>query len=158
MLFLMIADLGSTIYLAANERIMLTEPSSGIRVVTTPRDPMRPFSTVSTNNSGLDIMVISELEYIYFFSYAPSSVVSHLYFVASADNLYLAAYKRLAKGAHIDLKLTAFGPFLATHNRFLVYQGEYSHRIDALQAIASGGYRLKSARADAAGTMLEYAK
>ena len=160
MLFLMIADLGSTIYLAANERIVLTETSSGIRVVTTPRDPMRPFGTVSTNNSGLDILVISELDYIYFFSNAPPSVVSHLYYAASSDNLYLTAYERLAKGAHIDLNLSTFGPFLATHNRFLVYdhnQGSY-RRIDALQAIANGGYRLKSARADAAGTMFEFAK
>ena len=103
---------------------------------------MRPFGTVSMNNSGLDILVISELDYIYFFSNAPPSVVSHLYYAASSDNLYLTAYERLAKGAHIDLNLSTFGPFLATHNRFLVYdhdQGSY-RRIDALQAIANGGY------------------
>jgi hypothetical protein len=158
MLFLMIADLGSTIYLAMNERIVLTEPSSGVPISTTPRDPMRLFDTVSRNDSGLDILVLPELEYLYFFRYAPPSVASHLYFGASEDDLFLAAYRRLAKGAHLDFKLTTFDPFLATHSQFLVYESGSGPRIDALRAIARGGYRLKSARTDAAGTMLEYAR
>jgi hypothetical protein len=158
MLLFLIADFGSTIYLAMHERIVLTEPSSGIPLATTPHDPMRLFDTLSTNNSGLDILVIPDLEYLYFFRYAPSFVASHLYFAAPADNIFLAAYERFAREAHLDLKLTTFGPFLATHDRFLVYESGNSPRIDALQAIARGGYRLKSARIDAAGTMLEYAK
>jgi len=158
MLFLMIADLGSTIYLTANERLVLVEPSSGIPIATTPRDPMRLFETVSTSRGGLDILVISELEYIYFFNYAPRSVVPHLYFAAPTGNLYFAAYKRLEKGAGIDLRLTTFDPFLATHNHFLVYERGNARLIDALQAISSRGYLLKSARADAEGIMLEYSK
>jgi hypothetical protein len=67
------------------------------------------------------------------------------------------AYQRFGKGADINLKTTAFGPFLATHHRFLVYESG-GPSIDALQAIASAGYGLKSARPDAAGIMCEYEK
>ena len=155
---LMVADLGSTVYLAMNERIMLVEPSSGIDLSTTPQDPMRLYETVARNKTGLDILVIPDVKYIYFFRYAPPEVASHLYFGAAANNLFLAAYERLAKGAHIDLKLTTFGPFLATHDRFLLYESGKTPRIEALQAIASGGYRLKSASADTVGIMYEYGK
>ncbi len=159
MFLLMVVDLGSTIYLAVKERIVLMEPSAGFALSTTPWDPMRLYETLSTNETGLDILVTSDIEYIYFFRYAPPLVAHHLYFGAPANDLFLAANEKLARGAHIDLKLTAFGPFLATHDRFLVYERVgYSPRIDALQAIASGGYRLKSARVDVAGTLLEYAK
>ena len=67
------------------------------------------------------------------------------------------AYQRFAKGADINLKTTSFGPFLATHNRFLLYESGGAS-IDALQALASAGYSLKSARPDAAGIMYEYEK
>jgi hypothetical protein len=157
MLVLMIGDLGTTVYLTLKHRIVLIEPTSGLALSTTPSGPMALYDKVSMNDSGLDILVLRNVEYLYFFRYAPPSVVSHLYYGAPTDDLFLTAYDRFARGAGIHLKTTTFGPFLATHNRFLVYESG-SPSIDALQAIASAGYSLKSARADAAGIMCEYEK
>ena len=164
MFLLMSADLGATIYLRMRHRILIFEPSVGLRLGTTPSEPMAMYDTLSTANSGLDILVLSDLEYIYFFRYASPSVVSHLYFGAPTSDLFLSAYERLAKGARIDLKLTSFDPFLATRNRFLLYESgnsahiENNSHIEAVQAIARAGYRVKSARADVGGTLYEYEK
>jgi hypothetical protein len=160
MLFLMIGDLGTTIYLSMKHRIVLVEPSTGLALSTTPSNPMALYGTLLLDNNGLDILVLPSLEYIYFFRYAPPTVVSHLYFGAPANDINLRGYERLAKGANIDLKTTTFDPFLATHNRFLVYEsGSGSGAdLDAVQAIASAGYKLKSARGDVVGIMYEYAK
>jgi hypothetical protein len=158
MFLLMVADLGSTIYLSLKNRIVLVEPSGGVVLSTTPSDPMRLYDNLSTSTNGLDILILPPLEYIYVFHYAPATVVSHLYFGAPANDLFLGAYQRLAKWARIDMKTTTFGPFLATHNRFLLYESGTSSRVEAAQAIAGAGYTLKSARVDAAGIMYEYAK
>jgi hypothetical protein len=160
MLLLMIGDLGSTIYLSMKHRIVLIEPSSGLVLSTTPADPMALYGTVSLDNNDLDILVLRDLEYIYLFRYALPTVVPHLYFGGLPNDLFLSAYERLAVGAHIDLKTTTFGPFLATHNRFLVYESgsESGADLDAAQAIAGAGYKLKAAHGDAAGIMFEYAK
>ena len=157
MLVLMIGDLGTTVYLTLKHRIVLIEPSSGLVLSTTPSDPMALYDTLSMNDSGLDVLVLRNVEYLYFFRYAPPSVVSHLYYGAPPDDLFLMAYQRFAKAADINLKTTTFGPFLATHNRFLVYESGGAS-IDALQALANAGYSLKSARPDAAGIMCEYEK
>jgi hypothetical protein len=157
MLVLMIGDLGATVYLTLKNRIVLIEPSSGLALSTTPSEPMALYDALSMNNDGLDVLVLRNVEYLYFFRYAPPSVVSHLYFGAPPDDLFLKAYQRFAKGADIDLKTTTFGPFLATHDRFLVYESGGSS-IEALQAVAGAGYGLKSARQDAAGIMYEYEK
>ncbi len=163
MFLLMIGDLGSTIYLGMKQRIVLAEPSgSGPQLSTTPSAPMRLYGTLLTNSEGLDILVLTGHEYLYFFNYAPPSVVSHLYFGAPENDLFLTGYERLAKGARIDLKTTTFVPFLATHKRFLVYEianKTYKDTVqDAVQTIAKAGYRFTSARGDALGTMYEYAK
>jgi hypothetical protein len=158
MLLLMVADLGATIYLGIKQRIMLTEPSSGVALSTTPSDPMRRYSTLSTNAEGLDVLVLPPFEYLYLFRYAPPEVGSRLYFAAPANDLFLLGYERLAKEARIDLKTTTFGPFFASHERFLVYESGNATHIDAVQAIANAGYGLKSAQADSAGILYEYAK
>jgi hypothetical protein len=157
MLVLMIGDLATTVYLTSRHRFVLVEPSSGLALSTTPSDPMALYDTLSMNDSGLDILVLRNVEYLYFFRYAPPSVVSHLYYGAPPDDLFLMAYQRFAKAADNNLKTTTFGPFLATHSRLLVYESG-SQSIDALQALAGAGYSLKSARADAAGIMCEYEK
>jgi hypothetical protein len=158
MFLLMILDLGATLYLSIRHRIVLTEPSCGLKLSTTPSDPMMLYETVSADKNGLDILVLPNLEYLYLFKNAPPSVAAHLYFGAPEGDLFIAAYERLATWAHIDLRTTTFGPFLATHKRFLVYESGDGPYIDASQAIASGGYRLISAQADAVGAMYEYAK
>jgi hypothetical protein len=160
MLLLMIGDLGTTIYLGVKHRIALLEPSTGLALSTTPSNPMALYETLSLNKNGLDILVLPSLEYIYFFRYAPPSVVSHLYFGAPANNINLGGYEKLAKWARVGLTTTTFGPFLATHDRFLVYESASGSGADlaAMQAIAIAGYKLKSARGDVVGIMYEYVK
>jgi Dolichyl-phosphate-mannose-protein mannosyltransferase len=158
MFLFMIGDLGSIVYFRMNHRIFLIEPSSGFRLSTNPAAPMELYSTVLEDHGGLDILVLPAVEYLYFFTYAPPAVVSHLSFGAQADALFFTAFKRLASGARVDLKITAFGPFLAAHDHFLVYESREQSHMDAVQAIATAGYRLISARDDTFGIMYEYAK
>jgi Dolichyl-phosphate-mannose-protein mannosyltransferase len=157
MFLLMLLDLRSAISLETGHAKMLFEPSSGFRLTTTPSEPMQLYHTLSTDNNGLDILVLSSLDYLYFFTYAPPSIVSHLYFGAPTSDVFYSAYDRLAKGARIDLKITPFDPFLAAHRRFLLYESGRAS-IDAVQAIARAGYRVKSARADVSGILYEYEK
>jgi hypothetical protein len=158
MLLLMVWDLGTAIYFGRQNRIALIDPSTGLALSTTPSDPMRMYDTLSVDHAGLDIMVLPSLRYIYLFRYATPSVVSHLYYGAAADDVNLGGYERLAKWAHIDLKTTTFGPFLATHDRFLVYGDGTSADASAIQAFASAGYTMKGARTDTSGVMYEYEK
>ena len=158
MLLLMLADIGSTLYLSKVHRIMLVEPSTGLRLSTTPSNPMQLYSSLSTNESGLDIMVFPSLEYLYLFRYAPPSVVSHLYYAAPANDVNLLGYEKLRKWARIGLKTMTVSQFLATHKQFLVYESGDSVHIEDVHAILSAGYKLLSARADAVGIMYEYSK
>ena len=111
----------TTYVIARSHRVLLVEPSSQLVVNTTPSDPMRRYETVSFDHNGLDILVLPNLEYFYFFEYAPRSVVSHLYFAAPADDVALGLYERIGKWGHVDFKTTTFSSFLADHERFLVY-------------------------------------
>ena len=159
MLLLMIGDLGATTYvIAGSHRMLLVEPSSRFVVNTTPSDPMRRYGTVLLDHSDLDILVLSSIEYFYFFEYAPRSIVSHLYFAAPADDVGLGLYERIGQWGHVDFKTTTIGSFLASHDRFLVYASGTGSDPNAVQAIASRGYRLTSAQADAGGIMYEYVK
>ena len=156
--FLMLADLGTTIYLARGHRILLLEPSTGLQLGTDPSDPMLLYQTLSTDKRGLDIMILPNLEYIYLFEYAPQSIKSHLYYGAPLGDVNLGGYERLAKWGGIHFQLTAFRPFLATHQEFLLYQGQQAADLQAMQAIADAGYSLISVKADAAGILSEYAR
>jgi len=158
MLLLMVWDVGTTIYFGRKHRIALIESSSGQILSTTPANPLAMYESLSSDNRGLDILVLPSIEYIYFFRYAPSPVVSHLYFGTPSNDLFLEAFERLGKGAQIDLKTTTFDPFLATHDKFLVYGSGNSADASAIQAFVSAGYTLKSARADTNGIMYEYEK
>jgi hypothetical protein len=158
MFLLMVWDVGTTIYFGRRHRIRLVESSSGQLLSTTPANPLAMYESLSSDSRGLDILVLSSIEYLYFFRYAPPSVVSHLYFGSPTDDLFLEAYERLGKGAQIDLKTTTFDPFLATHDKFLVYGRGDSEDASATQAFVSAGYTMKSARADTNGVMYEYEK
>jgi hypothetical protein len=158
MLLLMLADLGTTIYLSMKQRIVLLEPSTGLRLSTAPSNPMALYDTLSMNKSDLDILVLPSLEYIYVFRYAPPSIVPHLYYGAPENELNRSGYEKLAKWAHIDLKTTTVGQFLATHTRFLLYESGNGAHTDEVQSIVSAGYRLTSAKADVGGILYEYAK
>ena len=60
--------------------------------------------------------------------------------------------------AGINFQLTEFEPFLATHERFLLYQSQQNKNPEAMRAIASFGYRLTSAEEDTMGILYEFAK
>jgi len=92
------------------------------------------------------------------FNYASPSIVHHLYFAAPAGNYNLGGYERLGKWANINFQLKGFEPFLASHNRFLLYGSHQDKDPRALRAIAGAGYRLVSAEEDAMGVLYEYAK
>jgi len=158
MFLLLVADLGTTAYLGVKNRFVLTEPSSRLLLSTNPAKPMQLYDSLSIDHSGLDIIVLPRLEYLYFFMYAPPSVVSRLYFGAPASDFFISMYERLAKGAHLDLKTTTFAPFLATHRRFLVYGYPDTPNADALQTFVTAGYNLRSVRTDVGGVLYEFAK
>jgi hypothetical protein len=156
MFLFLLADVGTTAYLSIKHRLILIEPGSGLFLSTTPKNPLAIYESLSTENSNLDILVLPHLEYIYLFTYAPSSVVSRLYFGATADDLYRKGYERLAREAHLNLKTTIFDQFLAIHNKFLVYGRADGEDMEGVQILAKAGYKMKSARADAEGVMYEY--
>jgi len=158
MLLLLIGDLATTSYLSMRNRIVLIEPSAGFALSTNPADPMQMYKSVSLDQSGLDIIVLRQVDYLYFVRYASPAVVSHLCFGAPANDLFLGMYERLAKGARINLRTTTFAPFLATHDRFLAYGGADGRDTGAMLTFTTAGYTLKSVRADTAGVMYEYEK
>jgi hypothetical protein len=155
---LMLADLGATIYFAKVHRILLFEPSTNLRLSTDPSRPMALYETLSTDKRDLDVMVLPSLEYIYLFQYAPQSIRPHLYFGAPTGDVNLGGYERLGKWAEINFQLTALEPFLAAHKKFLLYEGQAGSDPEAMQAIASAGYRLLSVETDSMGILSEYAK
>ena len=156
MLFLMVADLGTTVYL--RNRLGLTEPSSGLVLSTNPSRPLALYDLISRDKDSLDILVLPALDYLYLFRYAPPSLVSHLYFAAQADDLFLAAYRRLASQTHLNFRASELGPFLSTHDKFLVYEDRKFDQSDMVQAIESHGYGLKAVQSDALGTEYEFAR
>ena len=156
MLFLVIADLGTTAYL--RNRLVLNEPSSGILLSTSPSRPLALYDTISSDKKGLDILVLPALDYLYLFRYAPPQVASHLYFAATADDLFLNAYGRLARQTQVKLRASELAPFLSTHDKFLLYVDRKFDQSDMLQAISSDGYGLQSVQTDAVGTAYEFAK
>jgi hypothetical protein len=158
MFMLMIGDLGTTVYLAVVNRIMLMEPSAAFALSTNPANPMERYELVAADHSGMDILVLRQVKYLYLFKYAPAAVVPRLFFGAPGKDLFLGIYERLAQGAQINLKSTRFAPFLATHDRFLVYGNADPEDAVAIQALASAGYKLKSARMDTSGVLYEYEK
>lgn len=158
MFLLLLADVGTTIYFSMKHRILLIEPSSGLRLSTVPSDPMVLYDTLSTNKDDLDILVLTNLEYIYLFKYAAPSIVSHLYYGAPENDADRRGYEKLAKWARVDLKTTTVNQFLATHRRFLVYENGNRAHMDEVQSILSAGYTIRSAEADAGGNVYEYSK
>jgi hypothetical protein len=160
MFLLVLADMGNTFYFTTSNRLVLSEPSSGLRLSTTPSNPMQMYQTLSGDHGGLDTLVLPSLEYLYFVRYAPPSVLSHLYYGAPANYFLRGGIERLAREARIDVKTTSFEPFLAAHNRFLLYESSSpsggSAKIEAVQAIASAGFRLKSVAVDVGGMLYEY--
>jgi hypothetical protein len=155
MVLLMVADLAVIAYLAKKQTIVLIEPSAPVRLTTTPGNPMALFDAIKADRSGLDILVPSQLEYIYLFMYAPPSVVSRLYFAAQPNDIFYRAYERLRSETHVPLQTTPFEPFLASHERFLFYSDDVTS-VAGPSAIAKSGYRLTGATGDVTGILYQF--
>ncbi len=157
-LLLIVVDFGSVFYLGIKQRIVLFEPSSHSRLTTTPQDPMMLYESLSRDTSGLDILVSPALDYLYLFHYAPPGIASRLYFGAPAGDVWLSSYERWAKTTGSNMKLAEYKPFLATHDRFLLYESGGAATADAKQAIAAAGYRFTTVRTDAVGILYSFSR
>ncbi len=156
MFLLILADWGSTLYFIAASRLILFEPSTGLRLSTTSSNPMRLYESLMADDQRLDILVLSSFDYIHCAQYAVPSVASHLYYGASENDINRGGFDRLVKETHIDLKTTSIDPFLAAHSHFLLYEVYGGPALEAAQGIAKTGYKLKSAQGDLSGILYEY--
>jgi Dolichyl-phosphate-mannose-protein mannosyltransferase len=169
MLFLMVGDLGRSVYFRIeNKDYGLSGPSTDFRFGPSPQDPLgRNETLLGPKGNGptgnQDILVLQDIEYFYLFQYAPPAVSRRFFFATpSSSNLFLGEYQRLARLAHVNLKATTFAPFLASHEQFFVYAkspGVSSVECgDCVQEFLDAGYRLKSARRDTSGVLYQYEK
>ncbi len=156
MLLLMLGDLAGVITARLKNNTTLEEASVGVTLSTNPRDPLDLYPALSSLDKPLDVLVLPDLSYFYFFNYAPPAVVSHLYFGAEPGDLLLGGYERLARWAHVGLRTTTFENFMSTHRRFLVYANVKGN--GSVQRFLSAGYKLKSASAGGDGILYEYEK
>jgi hypothetical protein len=162
MVFFMVGDLGTAFFHSVRHSdATLTEPSSKFVFAATPADPLNRDKTLLTINPQMDILVLGGPNYLYFFRYAPAALMPHLYFgVPDTSDIFFLGYVRLAKWTHIDLRLTTFEPFFASHKHLFVYASVDgpAHNIcgNCEQVILNGGYTLKSVRRDTDGTLYEY--
>lgn len=135
---------------------LLIEPSTGLVLNTDGKSPMQRYSALLGVANSSDVLVLSNLEYIYLFRYAPAPLRDHLYFAAPSGDINLGGYRRLEKWAHPGFRLTALSPFLETHNHLVIYatgRGSLS-----ISSFLEAGYDLKSVREDLQGTLYEYEK
>ncbi len=160
-ILLMLGDLGMAFrHARPGGNFGLREPVSKFAFATHPERPMELHPLLTAANVGdEDVLVLEQLDYIYFFRYAPPAVVPHLYFAApSADEIFIGAYQRLGKWARLDMKTTLYAPFFKTHDKFLVYSTETlppgCH--DCIEDFMDAGYRLKSVRRAGDDALFEY--
>jgi 4-amino-4-deoxy-L-arabinose transferase-like glycosyltransferase len=162
MLFLMVGDPATMIFHRMRRSdVTLTEPSSKFEFPVTPADPLSRDKALLTVDPQQDVLVLEEPSYLYFFTYAPAALVPHLYFgVPETRDPFFRGYGRLAKWAHIDLKLTTFEPFFASHKHLFVYANADATEGNVCgtctQQILNAGYTLKSVRRDIDGLLYEY--
>jgi hypothetical protein len=164
MLFLAMGELGRVVYLrAADKDYTLTGPSTDFRFGPSPHDPLARHQALLGPTANEAILILSDIDYFYFFQYAPPEISRRLFFATpSSANLVLGEYHRLATLAKVDLKATTFAEFLRTHDKFFAY-GHSSTTIteacgDCIQEFLSAGYTLKSVRRDTDGVLYEYQK
>jgi len=164
MLFLTIAELGRAVYLrAANEDYSLINPGNEFRFGPSPQDPLARNQALlgPTNNEA--ILILRDIDYFYFFQYAPPEVSRRLVFATPASsNLFLGEYHRLAALAKVDLKAMTFAEFFRTHDKFFAYGHSSTTSSEeckeCIGEFLSAGYTLKSVRRDTDGVLYEYQK
>lgn len=139
----------------------LVEPSSRLDMNTDAGNPMYRYRSLVDSGNNLDILVFSDLEYIYLFRYAPPAVVKHLFFAtppiaAPYEGVILGLYERLSRWGQVDLRITTWPEFVKSHAHFLVYGPPID--VTSASAFVDAGYTLKSARGDTQGILYEYEK
>jgi hypothetical protein len=132
------------------------EPSSHIIFVPSPANPLQRNPALLRDTTKLDILVTDEPGYLYLYYYAPREIQSRLVFSAPRDDAFdsrfLDGYQRLARWGHVDLRLTTYDEFFATHKDFLVYApNNVAYRTgcnDCLDKFLKAGYTLRSVEED----------
>ncbi len=162
MFVLMLGDFGLLIRHYVVGAPSITEPTSKF-VFTYPRqNPLTRDEALLAPHPPLDILVVEDINYLYLVRYASPELAAHLYFgTPMADDFFLTGFERLAKWAHVDLHLTTFGPFLATHDRFLVYgkiDGTLMSCEPCTDLFLKAGYTLVSVHRDTDNLLYEYRK
>lgn len=142
------------------------EPSSHISFGPNPADPLLLNPALLRNATNLDILVMDEPGYLYLNYYAPQQIRSRLVFGAAQDDAFdtrmLDAYQRLARWGHVDLRLTTYDVFFATHNEFLVYGtnnvGFRTGCNNCTEKFLKAGYTLRSVEEDPFNLLEHFSK
>jgi hypothetical protein len=142
------------------------EPSSHIFFEPSPAAPLLRNPALLRDTTNLDILVVDEPGYLYFYYYAPPQLRKRLVFGAPRNDAFdmrsLDGYQRLAHWAHVDLRLTTYDAFFATHNDFLVYStnnvGFRTGCTDCTQEFLKAGYTLRSVEEDPYNLLEHFSK
>jgi hypothetical protein len=132
------------------------EPSSHIFFEHSPAAPLYSNASLLRDTTNLDILVRDEAGFLYLYYYAPPGIRKRLVFGAPRNDRFdmgvLDGYQRLAHWAHVDLRLTTYDAFFATHNDFLVYStnnvGFRTGCSNCTQEFLKAGYTLRSVEED----------
>jgi hypothetical protein len=131
----------------------LMEPSTGLNLNTDLNNPLRRYSSLGKSTGGLDIAVVSSLEYIYLFRYAPPVLANALHYVATVHDVNLGGYRRLMKETHVPLKIDVLPEFLKNHNSFMVYAPLENAAL--ISPFVDAGYDLKAIQTDSQGVLFK---
>jgi hypothetical protein len=142
------------------------EPSSHIIFEPSPAAPLLRNPALLRDTTNLDILVADEPGFLYFYYYAPPQIRKRLVFGAPRNDAFemrsLDGYQRLAQWAHVDLRLTTYDAFFATHNDFLVYStnnvGFRTGCSNCTQEFLKAGYTLRSVEEDPYNLLEHFSK
>lgn len=161
MVILMLGDLAvAGVHLLRHSDFALVEPSSHFLFAPDRDFPMARHSTLQNPEMDEDILVLRETDYLYLYTNASPAVVAHLYDGALEETPTYRGYQRLAREAHLDLKMSLLRPFLSNHDRFLVYGSDGGRFVpgcgDCIDLIQKAGFLLTSEARDADGILYAY--
>ncbi|HEX6495891.1 MAG TPA: glycosyltransferase family 39 protein [Acidobacteriaceae bacterium] len=142
------------------------EPSSHIIFDPSPAAPLLRNAALLRDTSNLDILVRDEPGFLYLYYYAPPQIRKRLVFGAPRNDAFdmrsLDGYQRLARWAHVDLRLVTYDEFFATHDDFLVYTpnnvGFGTGCSNCTEKFLNAGYTLRSVEEDPYNLLEHFSK